>query len=151
MGINRGAEVMASVTVNREMGTVTIDRAAVLVIPDDAQDIHSFMEWFQQQPEVTPRHTSLAVRSLQQSITLTHEFWQPIDFTPSVHSDFCSNPDGELVDSEYCLKSIKAFAADGDIEQVAAWGLFAANQLKNAEIDTAYWRSKHGGSYGCLD
>lgn len=65
-----------SVKVDREMGTVTIDRAAVLVIPDYANNIHSFLKWIQQQSEVTPRHTSLAVTQLRNTVT-DSDFWKP--------------------------------------------------------------------------
>ena len=58
-------------------GTVTIDRSSVLVIPDDANNINLFLEWLQKQPEITPRHTSMAVTQLRNTVT-DPDFWEPL-------------------------------------------------------------------------
>ena len=58
-------------------GTVTIDRSSVLVIPDDANNINLFLEWLQKQPEISPRHTSMAVTQLRNTVT-DPDFWEPL-------------------------------------------------------------------------
>ena len=58
-------------------GTVTIDRSSVLVIPNDANNINLFLEWLQRQPEITPRHTSMAVTQLRNTVT-DPDFWEPL-------------------------------------------------------------------------
>ena len=58
-------------------GTVTIDRFSVLVIPDDANNINLFLEWLQRQPEISPRHTSMAVTQLRNTVT-DPDFWEPL-------------------------------------------------------------------------
>ena len=58
-------------------GTVTIDRSSVLVIPDDANNINLFLEWLQRQPEITPRHTSMAITQLRNTVT-DPDFWEPL-------------------------------------------------------------------------
>ena len=58
-------------------GTVTIDRSSVLVIPNDANNINLFLEWLQRQPEITPRHTSMAITQLRNTVT-DPDFWEPL-------------------------------------------------------------------------
>ena len=68
---------LISVNLNRDMGTVTIDRLFVLHIPETANNINLFLEWLQQQPEVTPRHTSMTVTQLRNTVT-DPDFWEPL-------------------------------------------------------------------------
>lgn len=68
---------MSSVKLDRDGGTVTIDRLFLLHIPATANNINTFLEWFQSQPEVTPRHTSIAVCQLQSKVN-SPDFWEPL-------------------------------------------------------------------------
>ena len=69
--------MMPTVKLDKDGGTVTIDRFSVLVIPDDANNINLFLEWLQRQPEITPRHTSMAVTQLRNTVT-DPDFWEPL-------------------------------------------------------------------------
>ena len=60
---------------------------------------------------------------------------------PAIHPSFQCK-DGDRVDADYCIKSIHAFAADNNLDQVFAWGLFAARRLRESEIDVAYLQEK---------
>lgn len=62
-------------------------------------------------------------------------------FVPAIHPSSQCN-DGDRVDAEYCIRTIQAFADDGNLEQVTAWGLFAAKMLMDCEVDIAYLQSK---------
>jgi hypothetical protein len=64
-----------TLNLDRDMGTVTIDRRIVHVIPDTANNIESFMEWFQGQPGVTPRHNAMMLSELQKTIAFHDYFW----------------------------------------------------------------------------
>ena len=66
---------MSSVKLDKDNGTVTIDRHICLVIPTTIYDIDSFLEWFQKQSNVTAHHTSLIVRALRKTIDSSDTFW----------------------------------------------------------------------------
>ena len=134
-----------TLNLDKDMGTVTIDRRIVHVIPGTANNIDSFMEWFQNCEGVTAKHNAMMLGELQKTIVFPSTFWQgeytqSVDPTPGIHPSLSDIPDGDRVDSVFCLKSIEAFAADGNIEQVTSWGLFAAKMLRDSETDVAYWR-----------
>ena len=69
--------ITPTVKLDKHDGTVTIDRSSVLVIPNDANNINLFLEWLQRQPEITPRHTSMAVTQLRNTVT-DPDFWEPL-------------------------------------------------------------------------
>ena len=64
-----------TLNLDKEGGTVTIDRRIVHVIPDTASDVDSFMEWFQSQPGVTAKHNAMMLEALQKTIAFPSPFW----------------------------------------------------------------------------
>ena len=69
--------MMPTVKLDKDGGTVTIDRSSVLVIPNDANNINLFLEWLQRQPGITPRHTSMTISQLENTVT-DPDFWEPL-------------------------------------------------------------------------
>jgi hypothetical protein len=64
-----------TLNLDRDMGTVTIDRRIVHVIPGTASNIDSFMKWFQSQPGVTAKHNAMMIETLQKTIAFPSPFW----------------------------------------------------------------------------
>ena len=69
--------ITPTVKLDKHDGTVTIDRSSVLVIPNDANNINLFLEWLQRQPGITPRHTSMTISQLRNTVA-DPDFWEPL-------------------------------------------------------------------------
>lgn len=77
---------------------------------------------------------------------LSIEIPEPEIPTPAIHPSLQCGEDGDRINSGYCIKSILAFAADGNHIQVKAWGLLAATMLGSCEDDRECLEEPTAGS-----